>query len=101
MKTSVLIGWYTWEGDIDKIQAKEDSAITRCAAFQKPLPVPKHVTEEFTTRTIVGVLGESDKRFSYCCVKCNRCVKADKAQKIVTCENDQCKLVQKLQYSQN
>ena len=109
-----------WEGDIDKVEeggtykfknlrlkkskfnqelfvnpAKEDSAITKCAAFEKPLVVPENVPEEFTTTSIVGeVLGVSDIRLDYCRVKCNRCVKI---QKIVACDNNKCKLIQKLE----
>ena len=109
-----------WEGDIGKVEeggtyefkslrlkkskfkqelfvnpAKEDSAITKCAAFEKPLAVPENVPEEFTTTSIVEeVLGVSDIRLDYCRVKCNRCVKI---QKIVTCDDNKCKLIQKLE----
>jgi hypothetical protein len=109
-----------WQGDIEKVEeggtykfknlrlkkskfnqelyvnpAKSDSEITKCDAFQKTLAVPDEVPEEFTSVTINGeVVGVSNVQLDHYCLKCNKRVKP---QKIVTCDNATCKLVQKLE----
>ena len=78
--------------------AKHESAVTVCPPFKEALAVPERVLEEFITLNIVGgIVGVSDAQLDHCCLKCNKCVTTIKAQKIVTCDNVQCQLMQKLE----
>jgi hypothetical protein len=75
--------------------AKSDSEITECEPFQKTLAVPDEVPEEFTSATVNGeIVGVNNVQLEYYCLKCNRRVKS---QRIVKCDNENCKLVQKLE----
>lgn len=80
--------------------AKQDSSIEKCPEFAQPLAVPESIPEEFTTSSITGdVLGISDLQNTYCCLKCNKRLTPQKqaAQKVVSCENMKCQLMQKLE----